>query len=77
MAAESGRRRRELVTELAELIEHLRASGAIRVRVGDVEVQWAAPPPPRPREADVPLSHEERSLRAREDEESILFAASG
>lgn len=65
-----------LVSELAALIEHLRASGAVRVRVGDVEVQWAAPPS-RVVEADRPVSLEERQTRARDDEESLLFAASG
>lgn len=65
-----------LVSELALLIEHLRASGAVRVRVGDVEVQWAGPPS-RSVEADRPVSLEERQARARDDEESLLFAASG
>lgn len=65
-----------LVGELASLIEHLRASGAVRVRVGDVEVQWAAPPS-RVAEVDRPVSLEERQTRARDDEESLLFAASG
>lgn len=65
------------MTDLAALIEHLRASGAVRVRIGDVEVQWAGPPTRAAREADAPVSLEERSLRAREDEEQILFAASG
>jgi len=65
-----------LVSELASLIEHLRASGAVRVRVGDVEVQWAGPPT-RAAETDRPVSLEERQTRARDDEESLLFAASG
>jgi hypothetical protein len=65
-----------LVSELASLIEHLRASGAVRVRVGDVEVQWAGPPT-RAVETDRPVSLEERQTRARDDEESLLFAASG
>lgn len=76
MAETAGRRGGELVSDLTALIEHLRASGAVRVRVGDIEVQWAAPPT-TPRAPDAPLSFEERDLRAREDEESILFAASG
>lgn len=76
MAAQNGRRGGELVSDLSALIFALRESGAVRVRVGDVEVYWSAPPTVA-READAPLSHEERSLRVREDEESILFAASG
>lgn len=62
--------------ETIELIEHMRAAGACRVRVGDVEVQWATPPIAVSAPAER-LRPEEVARLRRERDEAILFAASG
>lgn len=65
------------LTETLSLIETLRAQGATRVRIGDVEVEFpAARPMSEPRE-EPRMSPEAMQLRAREREEALLFAASG
>jgi hypothetical protein len=55
--------------ETIDAIEKLRAMGARRVRVGDVEAEWSSAPASeavRPAQA-----------RRREEDENVLFAASG
>jgi hypothetical protein len=66
------------VDETIQAIERLRAMGAQRVRVADIEVDFGAVPKhavaaePAPR-----VTPEEAQRRAREDDEKVIFAASG
>jgi hypothetical protein len=61
-----------------ETIERLRAMGARRIRVGDVEVEFFTSPheSPAPEKRErIPPDEQERQRKAAE--EDLLFAASG
>lgn len=64
--------------ETIDLIDALRAKGATRIKVGDVEVEFAAaprvaPPAVKPER----LSPEAQQAREREQQDALLFAACG
>lgn len=64
--------------ETLKLIDDLRARGAVRVRVGDVEVEFAgAPRTAEPAVESERLSPEQRQQREREQQDALLFAACG
>jgi hypothetical protein len=64
--------------ETIDAIEKLRAMGARRVRVGDVEAEWSsAPASEAVRPEQVRESPERAQARRREEDENVLFAASG
>lgn len=64
--------------ETIDLIDALRAKGATRIKVGDVEVEFAAAPRTAPASAPPErLTPEAQQMRAREREEAIMFAACG
>jgi hypothetical protein len=67
------------VDETIEAIERLRAMGAQRVRVADIEVDFGAVPKPVAVAAEPAprVTPEEAQRRAREDDEKVIFAASG
>lgn len=64
--------------ETIKLIDELRAKGAVRVRVGDVEVEFAgAPRTAHVAETPERLTPEQVQQRAREQHDDVLFAACG
>jgi hypothetical protein len=62
-----------------ETIERLRAMGARRIRVGDVEVEFFTAPQHEVPASEKParLAPDERERQQRAADEDILFAASG
>jgi hypothetical protein len=61
---------------LLRLVDELRERGAVRVRVGEVEVQFAAPKPRPPVAAEPAETPAQRAKReAAEYEEMLLWSA--
>lgn len=65
-----------LPAETIDAIKALRAMGARRVRIGDVEVEWSAPPSPTSAAAPR-IKPEELERIRREDDDKLIYAASG
>lgn len=63
--------------ETIATIERLRAMGATRIVVAGVEVEFPSECRPAPVPAPERVSSDELARRAREDEESLMFAACG